>query len=203
MKAPRQAQGLALPTLLVMLTLASLATLLALRNLWVNERMLNAEADWLRTQHHAEALMPVALADILGSQGSRHTMGIATQTHAFFPNTLNEYDVLRQRLGTDVCLAGICAPQTLQDIANQASYWQAQTTHAMPVSAIDTPYGDQMAWYWVDVFPQTTADSFVYRITVLTQGVMPNTRTVLQAIWVRNATTPTTGQWRSWRVLHN
>jgi Tfp pilus assembly protein PilX len=203
MNEPTPTRGLALPTLLLMLTLASLATLLALRNLWLNEHMLNAEADWLRTQQHAEAILPVALADILSATGSRHTVGNATQTHAFFPNSMNDYDVLRQRLGTAPCLNGICAPQTLQDTATQASYWQTQTATAMPVDASDTPYGDHVAWYWVEVFPQTTVDSFVYRITVLTQGVLPNTRTVLQTIWVRNPTMLPTGQWRSWHVLHN
>ena len=98
----------------------------------------------------------------------------------------------------------------VQRICLHAS-WKAQTTTAMSVSASDTPYGDNTAWYWVDVFPQhsisTVNDSsiapFVYRITTLANGVMPGSSTVLQAIWVRHSSISNTGQWRSWHVLHD
>ena len=217
MKHP--AQGFALPTLLVMLALASLATLLAMRNLWVNEQLLNAEADQLRTQHKAEAVLPVALIDILGATNNnseatpnpRHTAGDTTQTHAFFPNSMVEYNVLRQRLGANTCSAGICAPHALNASATQASDWKTQTATAVAVSAADTPYGDNTAWYWVEVFVQndtSTANAspnapFIYRITTLANGVMPSSTTVLQAVWVRNTGTASTGQWRSWHVLHD
>lgn len=211
-------QGFALPTLMVILALASIATLLAMRNLWVNAQLLNAEADQLRTQHKAEAVLPVALADILGAATNkdgtinlRHTAGNAMQTHAFFPASMGEYELLRQRLTTETspCSAGICAPNTLDAKLIKASYWKTQTVSAMPVSADDTPYGDNTARYWVEVFPQhSTANTasttpFVYRITALANGVMPGSTTVLQAIWVRNTPTSSTGQWRSWLVLHD
>lgn len=205
-----------------MLALASIATLLALRNLWVNDQLLNAEADQLRTQHKAEAVLPVALADILGAAANnnweatpnlRHTLGNATQNHAFFPTSMSEYDLLRQRLSTNTgqCSAGICAPNTLEAKATKANYWKAQTATAMPVSAGDTPYGDNAALYWVEVFPQHSVSSantsttapFVYRITALAKGVMPGSTSVLQAIWVRNTPTSNTGQWQSWHVLHD
>jgi hypothetical protein len=207
---------------MVMLASASIATLLALRNLWVNDQLLNAEADQLRTQHKAEAVLPVALADILGAATNnngqatpnlRHTAGNGTQIHAFFPTSMGEYEVLRQRLSTNTgqCSAGICAPNTLDAKATKASHWKAQTATAMPVSASDTPYGDNTAWYWVEVFPQhsissantSTTAPFIYRITTLTKGVMPGSTTVLQAIWVRNTPTSITGQWQSWHVLHD
>ena len=161
MKHP--ARGFALPTLLVMLALASIATLLAMRNLWVNEQLFNAEADQLRAQHKAEAVLPVALIDILGATNNnseatpnpRHTAGDTTQTHAFFPISMAEYELLRQRLSTNTnqCSVGICAPNTLDAKTTKASYWKAQTATAMTVSARDTPYGDNTAWYWVEVFP--------------------------------------------------
>jgi len=203
---------------MAMLALASIATLLAMRNLWVNEQLLNAEADLLRTQHKAEAVLPVALADILststnndGTTNLRHTAGSATQTHAFFPNTMAEYDVLRQHLGTNICSAGICVPHALNANATKASYWKLQTASAMSISASHTPYGDNTAWYWVEVFPQDSNASatvastppFIYRITTLAKGVMPGTTTVLQAIWARNMDTAPTGQWHSWHVLHD
>jgi hypothetical protein len=160
------------------------------------------------------------LADILGAATNkdgttnlRHTAGNATQTHAFFPTSMGEYELLHQRLTTDTspCSAGICAPNTLDAKLAKASYWKTQTTSAMSVSAADTPYGDSSAWYWVEVFPQgstSTANTpstplFVYRITTLANGVMPGSTTVLQAIWVRNTPTTNTGQWRSWRVLQD
>jgi Tfp pilus assembly protein PilX len=213
-------QGFALPTLMVILSLASIATLLAMRNLWVNDQLLNAEADQLRTQHKAEALLPLALADILGATTNkdgtlnlRHAAGNATQTHAFFPASMGEYELLRQRLTTEKsqCSAGICAPNILDAKLVKASYWKTHTASAMPVTAADTPYGENTAWYWVEVFAHgstSTANSpstppFVYRITTLANGVMPGSTTLLQAIWVRNTPTSNTGQWRSWQVLHD
>ncbi len=216
----QMARGFALPTLMVMLALASVATLLAMRNLWVSDQLLNAEADQLRALHKAEAAMPVALADILGSTTNsngttnlRHTAGNTTQTHAFFPTSMADYDLLRQRLSTDInsCNAGICAPHTLDAKAVNAGYWKTQTTSAMPVSTADTPYGDNTTWYWIEVLPKDSASAaaatspppFVYRITALAHGVMPGSATVLQAVWARHSNASLTGQWHSWHVLHD
>ena len=208
MKTPH---GFALPTLMIMLALASIATLLALRNGWVNEQLLNADADQLRTLHKAHAALPLAVADIAGTATStttpdlRHTAGNATQTHAFFPTSMAEYDTLRQRISPNTCNAGICAPNALNPSATKASYWKTQTATALAVSAVDTLGGSNPVWYWVEVFPQanSTPENFIYRITVLAQGVMPSSTTVLQAIWARNTPTSPTGQWHSWHVLHD
>ena len=207
---------------MLILAMASIATLLAWRHLWVNAHMLNAEADQLRTQHHAEAALSVALSDIMGAPTNtdvnatptlRHTSGIASQTHAFFPNSMTEYTLLRQRLsaGAGACSTGICAPNTLEPQAAKASYWKTQTATGMTVSTSATPDGIHTAWYWVEVFPQYSANSdnasstapFVYRITTLANGVMQGSTTVLQGIWVRKTSTSNTGQWRSWQVLHD
>ena len=208
MKTPH---GFALPTLMIMLALASIATLLALRNGWVNEQLLNADADQLRTLHKAHAALPLAVADIAGTATStttpdlRHTAGNATQTHAFFPTSMAEYDTLRQRLSPNTCNAGICAPNALNPSATKASYWKTQTATALSVSAVDTLGDSNTVWYWVEVFPQanSTQDNFIYRITVLAHGVMPSSATVLQAIWARTSPTSPTGQWHSWHVLHD
>lgn len=204
--------GFALPTLILMLALASTTTLLAMRNAWLNEQLLNAEADQRRTELAAEALLPVALADIVGTLTDsdspttlqlRHTAGDATHTHAFFPSSLAAYDVLRQRLVGNTCSLGICAPHALNASANQASVWKSQTDNAISVGAAHSPYGDNMAWYWVEVFPQSNTNTFVYRITTLAHGVFPNSSTVLQAVWSRPTDTSLTGQWHSWQVLHD
>jgi Tfp pilus assembly protein PilX len=212
MNRPAHQHGFALPTLMLMLSLASIAALLAMRNVWVNEQLLNAEADQQRTQQKAEAVLPLALADILGASTPnaggatpqlRHTAGDVTQTHAFFPSSQTEYDLLRKRLGVNTCSAGICAPNALASSAAQASYWRAQIATAMQVSAVDSPDGDNTAGYWVEVFPQTNNSAFVYRITALANGVRPGSTTVLQALWVRNTATSSSGQWRSWHLLHD
>jgi len=202
--------GFALPTLMVILALASLAALLALRNVWVNEQLLNAEVDQLRTLHKAHAALPLAVVDIAGTATTitpnlRHTAGNATQTHAFFPTSMAEYDTLRQRLSPNSCNAGICAPHALNPSATKASYWKTQTATALVVSAVDTLGGSNTVWYWVEVFPQANSapENFIYRITVLAHGVMPSSATVLQAIWARTTPTSPTGQWHSWHVLHD
>lgn len=172
--------------------------------------MLNADADQLRTLHKAHAALPLAVVDIAGAATTitpnlRHTAGNATQTHAFFPTSMAEYDTLRQRLSPNTCNTGICAPNALNPSATKASYWKTQTATALAVSAVDTLGGSNPVWYWVEVFPQanSTPENFIYRITVLAQGVMPSSTTVLQAIWARNTPTSPTGQWHSWHVLHD
>lgn len=211
MKAEQQ--GHALPTLMVMLSVASLAALLAMRGLWINDQWLNAQADRLRSQHLAEAVLPIAVQDITGlpaathrvgeaTPNMRHTVGSAEQTHAFFPLSTDEYDLLRQRLGASTCKTGICAP--LSPIAwPKASDWKAQVATAMTVNATDSPYGTSTAWYWVEVFQQETSGTFVYRITTLATGVRPGSTTVLQAVWTRSTPTATSGQWHSWQILHD
>ena len=199
-----------------MLALTSMAALLAWRNVWINGHLLNAEADLLRTQHKAQAVLRVAIADIVGNPSSsdttanlRHTAGDATQTHAFFPNALSDYDLLRQRLTASgaPCSAGICAPNSLNAHAAEASYWKTQIATAMTVRGADSLDDSNTAWYWVEIFPRTNtaspSASFVYRITVLATGVTPGSSTVLQAIWTRDNDTALTGQWRSWHVLHD
>lgn len=199
-------QGLALPTLMVMLSVASLAALVALRNLWVNDQLLNAEADQIRTQQQAEAALPVAVQDIVGLRTSslRHMAGDATDTHVFFPNNLSEYNILVQRLGTASCQAGICAPaSTSAATTHQASQWKAQTQTAIAIGDTDSPFDTHPARYWVELFQEENTGDFVYRITALAQGVSAGNVSVVQAIWKRNSATSLTGQWFSWHVLRD
>lgn len=221
--------GLALPTVMVLLALASVSTLLAWRDLWINEVLLKTEADQLRTQHKAQAVLPLAVQDIVGSASTasapstpnlRHTAGDGTQTHAFFPNTMAERDLLRQRLGSDACRSGICAvtPPTPNktDPFSLPTTWKNMTASAMPVSASDTPYGAETAWYWVDIQPDSTqiaaqagatsptsASPFIYRITVLANGLLPSSTIVLQTLWTRTSLNDTRGQRHGWRILQD
>jgi Tfp pilus assembly protein PilX len=207
-------QGLALPTVMAMLMLASVGTLLAWRQLWVNEVLLKTEADQLRTQHKAEAVLPLAVQDIVRSASAA---GDNTQTHVFFPTTLAEREVLRQRLGSEACRNGICAltPPKIEkdDFFSKASTWKSMTASAMPVSASDTPYGAGTAWYWVDIQPDAvqlathpsanSAPPFIYRITVLANGVLPSSSNVLQTLWTRTNLSDTRGKRHSWRILQD
>lgn len=214
-------KGLALPTVMVMLMLASVSALLAWRQLWINEVLLKTEADQLRTLHKAQAVLPLAVQDIVGSASAasapRHTAGDSTQMHVFLPNSLAERDLVRQRLGSDVCRSGICAvvPPKLEkdDLFSKASTWKTMTASAMPVSANDTPYGAGTAWYWIDVQPDAAqqasmpstnnAPPFVYRITVLATGVLPSNSVVLQSLWTRSNLSDTQGRRHSWRLLQD
>jgi Tfp pilus assembly protein PilX len=203
-------QGPAFPTSMVMLTLASLATLLAMRHLWVNDQLLNAEADQMRTQQHAQGVLPLAVQDILGTAATplRHTMGSPTDSHVFFPNTLADYSVLQQRLGTANCQQGICVPATAPSPANatllqKASSWKQQTPTAIAIGAADSPDGAHSACYWVEVFVEENTGELVYRITALAQGFLPGSTSVVQALWKRTSPAATTGQWLSWRVLRD
>jgi Tfp pilus assembly protein PilX len=194
--------------------MVGLAALVTWRNLRANEWLINAEADQLRTQHSAEAALPLALQDILGTatdaQGHinpRHTPGNDAQTHAFFPSSLSERDTLRQRLGAQACVSGICAPSGAP--TRSASEWQAMTASAWPLSATDTPYGADTTWYWVEVLvdatPLNPSLPFIYRITVLARGVLPGTAVVLQALWSAPASpmagSTSGGTWHSWQLL--
>ena len=66
-------QGLALPTLMVVLSVASLAALLAWRNLGVNDQLLNAEADLLLNLGGTKMLSRIAriglFAELIGVVG--------------------------------------------------------------------------------------------------------------------------------------
>jgi Tfp pilus assembly protein PilX len=207
-------QGLALPTVMVMLMLASVGTLLAWRQLWVNEVLLKTEADQLRTQHKAEAVLALAVQDIVGRAIA---VGDNTQTHVFFPTHLAEREVLRQRLGSENCRSGICAltppKDEVKDLFSRASTWKNMTASAIPISASDTPYGAGTAWYWVDIQPDAvqlatipsanSAPPFIYRITVLANGVLPSSSTVLQTLWTRTSPSDTRGKRHSWRLLQD
>jgi Tfp pilus assembly protein PilX len=164
----RSQQGLALPTVMAMLMLASVGTVLAWRQLWVNEILLKTEADQLRTQHKAEAVLPLAVQDIVGSasaasgvnapnvplsplaptpptsslsMNTRYVAGDSTQTHVFFPTNLAERDLLRQRLGSDACRSGICAV-TPPKVEKNDLLSRASTWKSMTASAMPVSASD-------------------------------------------------------------
>ena len=200
---PRQ-RGLALPTVMVLLSLVALGCLSAWRSLWVAEQRLNLEADQLRGLHRAEAVLPIAVADILGpvvadgqTADARHA---ASGSAVFFPNSTGELATLQQRMVT-LCEQGICAPAITVSNAHSASHWWALRNQAMYVEG-QLPDGSS-AWYWVEVLNAPAQDPpFIYRITVAVSGVMPGGQTVLQTLWTRTGRARA-GTWRSSAVLHD
>lgn len=204
MKRPNAQHGLALPTVMVLLTWVAFGCLSAWRNLWVAEQRLNWEADQLRSLHRAEAVLPLAVADILGptmpdgqTSDARHT---ANTQAVFFPNTTNELTVLQQRLGS-ACEQGICAPTSTANNIHSASHWWGLRDQAMLLDGL-LPDGSS-AWYWVEVLASPTQDPpFIYRITVAVQGLMPGGQTVLQTLWTRNGSARL-GTWHSSALLHD
>lgn len=213
--------GIALPTVLVMLLLGSLLALTAWRSVWLGELLVRARADAVRTQWAADATLHVALDDVLqrgpltqtvtsAGDAPRHDMGASDQRHVFFPKDANELNVLRQRLGTEDCREGICAP--LRPLPSKATYWHNKTSTALPIADENILFPVGHARYWVEVFLQNDANqtlSWVYRITAMATGLKSNQPVVLQAIWlpdaalVNDTNSPITGRWVSWAVLHD
>ena len=213
--------GIALPTVMVMLLLSSLVVMTAWRSLWLNELFLQARAEAVRTQWAADAVLHMALDDVLQraplSNASasavtdlRHDPGPLDSLQVFFPKSDQELHLLRERLGTDDCREGICAPR--QVLPSQASYWQSKTNAAMAVAAIEGLYANGQACYWVEVFLQSgsgATPAWVYRITSLVKGVKAAQPVVVQAIWWPSAApshaTENTfdGRWVSWALLHD
>lgn len=224
-------QGVALPTVMVMLFLCSVLALAAWRDIWLSEHRLQARADIIRSQWLANTLLHGALDDVLqrnavtsntsNHAGSlRHDMDAAEQNHVFFPKNAEQLQVLRQRLGTRICHDGICAPDQplsppsdgAKPLSSVIEYWQRLVPSAMSPATNDTlaPTGD--AHYWVEIFlkkDNANTPALVYRITAMVAGLKSAKPLAVQAIWVPHESTPRlsgqakAGQWLSWTVLHD
>ena len=212
-----RAHGIGLPSVLALLALTALASLLVVRLLWLQERLLKLDGERVRNRVLAEAVMDLARQDILGLNAApddlRHRMGEPTQSHVFYPTTLAELEVLRQRLAGRACREGICAP-TDALAAGQAltttplSWWLPRTGDGKPVPASDLPDTAVQAWYWVEIWADAqdlaldeTAPRFHHRVTVWVQGALPGARIGWQGLWRRDSASASTGHWSSWRGL--
>jgi len=217
--------GFALPAVMGILALTSLACATVWRMQWVNQQLLNVRSHLVFNQQIAEGILPLVVQYIIGASAAS---GTDAQTHAFFPSNAQERDKLQLRLGTAMCQAGICAPKTMVNL--NAEQWRNLLGQSQPVSVAELPSDKVSAFYWVEVWlnanvselvgspllKTTTAapsppSPFIYRITVLVQDntstptselskPRPNTL-VMQAIWSRATETAQTGQWHSWKLL--
>ena len=193
--------GFALPAVLGVLALTSLACATVWRMQWVNQQLLNVQFHQIRNQQIAEGVLALVVTDI--------------QTHAFYPTNAQDRDKLQLRLGTAMCQAGICAPKTLANL--NAEQWRNLLGQSQQVNVSDLPIKDITAFYWVEVWLNAGASQsvqpspFIYRITVLVQEVSPASASeltkpkphtlVMQAIWSRATETSPSIQWHSWKLL--
>ena len=193
--------GFALPAVLGVLALTSLACATVWRMQWVNQQLLNVQFHQIRNQQIAEGVLALVVT--------------YAQTHAFYPATAQDRDKLQLRLGTAMCQVGICAPKTLINL--NAEQWRNLLGQSQQVNVADLPIKDITAFYWVEVWLNAGASQsvqpspFIYRITVLVQEVSPASASeltkpkphtlVMQAIWSRATETSPSIQWHSWKLL--
>jgi hypothetical protein len=193
--------GFALPAVLGVLALTSLACATVWRMQWVNQQLLNVQFHQIRNQQIAEGVLALVVT--------------YAQTPAFYPATAQERDKLQLRLGTAMCQAGICAPKTLINL--NAEQWRNLLGQSQQVNVADLPIKDIMAFYWVEVWLNASASQseqtspLIYRITVLVQETSPTSSyelakpqphtLVMQAIWSRTTETSPGIQWHSWKLL--
>jgi hypothetical protein len=193
--------GFALPAVLGVLALTSLACATVWRMQWVNQQLLNVQFHQIRNQQIAEGVLALVVTE--------------AQTHAFYLSTAQDRDKLQLRLGNAMCQAGICAPKTLANL--NAEQWRNLLGQSQQVNVSDLPIKDITAFYWVEVWLNAGASQsvqpspFIYRITVLVQETSPTSASkltkpqphtlVMQAIWSRATETSPSIQWHSWKLL--
>ncbi|MCX7259459.1 MAG: hypothetical protein NTU46_03815 [Burkholderiales bacterium] len=179
--------GFALPAVLGILALTSLACATVWRMQWVNQQLLNVQSHLIRNQHIAEGVLPLVLQDIVGfsatnstnihatpdsSTSLRHFAGTDAQTHAFYPTTAQERDKLQLRLGNAMCQAGICAPKTPVDLS--AEQWRNLLNQSQPVSMADLPSSNVSAFYWVEVWLNANVSELVGSPLLQTTPAVPS-----------------------------
>ena len=128
--------GFALPAVLGVLALTSLACATVWRMQWVNQQLLNVQSQLIRNQQIAEGVLSLAFTN--------------AQTRAFLPTNALERDKLQLRLGSAMCQAGICTPKTLVNL--NAEQWRNLLDQSQPVSMADLPSSKISAFYWVEVW---------------------------------------------------
>ena len=179
--------GFALPAVLGILALTSLACATVWRMQWVNQQLLNVQSHLTRNQHIAEGVLPLVVQDIVGfsvtnsttihatpdsSTNLRHFAGTDAQTHAFYPSTAQERDKFQLRLGTAMCQAGICAPKTPVELS--AEQWRNLLNQSQPVSMADLPSSNVSAFYWVEVWLNANVSELVGSPLLQTTPAVPS-----------------------------
>ena len=205
----RRETGISLMVVMVMLLLCSLLALGAARMGWLNEALVGNISDEQRAFLAAEALMRDAQRDIQ-NPGKRSLASAAYfPLDAGDITRLQNADKSTSPCTKGLCFPlGLSDLNGSGD----SNWWQQgeQTKEAMrrggarygeitgdtapPANSLLTPTGKRLAHYWIEVFPYSTAGDtlagrtppndrpFIYRVTVVVDGLRAGTRVVLQSI---------------------
>ena len=174
--------GLAMPMVIVLSCLCSVLLLAQWRNLAMAQALgRSAGLRWQLKQSALETLR-LAVDDIrLSQDDARHHMGTTSDSHAFFPTTAQQWQVLQSRLALNDCQTGICRPLGADNAT--LTPW---LTRLIQAQNAPSPSG-QSARYWVEVIPAQTANAgdapFLYRITALAQNSEGGAQSGWQALW--------------------
>lgn len=187
--APRQAmnvqRGLALPMVMVLSCLCSVLLLAQWRNLAMAQALGQSAGLRWQLKHSALDTLRLAVDDIrLGASDATQQLGNSSDSHAFFPTTIQQWQVLQSRLGLNECLSGICRP--LGSDNTTLAPWLTRLDQAQNAPS---PSG-QSAKYWVEILPLPTVNlgdsAFIYRITALAQNGEGGAQSGWQALWQPN-----------------
>lgn len=178
-------RGLALPTVVVLSCLCSLLLLAQWRNLALSQALGRSAALRWQLKQNALDTLHLAIDDIrLSQDDARHQMGAFADSHAFFPTTMQQWQVLQSRLGSKECQSGICRPLGVDNA--MLSSWLTRLPQAQNASL---PSG-QTARYWVEIHPFLAASTndapFLYRITALAENGEIGAQFAWQALWRPN-----------------
>ena len=178
----KRQRGLALPMVVVLSCLCSVLLLAQWRNLAIAQALGQSAGLRWQLKHSALDTLRLAVHDIrLSAADTRHQMGAYSDSHAFFPTTTQQWQVLQSRLASNGCQAGICRPLGT-DNANLAP-WLARLEQAQNAPSAS----GQNAKYWVEVLPLSNANTgdspFLYRITALAQNGEGGAQSGWQALW--------------------
>lgn len=191
-------RGASLLVVMVVVLLTSLLVLGAARTALLHDKVIGSDSDHQRALESAHAALRDAERSIRG-EGTDDTpcprdCGPAgpESDRVSYPRTEAEFMDLKMLLAAETpsCMAGICAPDKVS-----AAFWDDKTSlDAMKKKAIATG----RSWYWVELLPYDTSaalaggaaqafapDSttpWLYRITVVAEGLKPGTRTVLRTV---------------------
>lgn len=177
------AQGLALPMVLLLLLISSLALMADWRSTTLAQGLGQAASQRWALQLHTHAALLLAVQDIQGPLSDpRHQPGSSKASQVFFPNSSKAWTTLQSRLGVNDCMAGICKP--LGEDTSGFAPWLAR----LPQAQTQAVSANTSVHYWVEVLPlqsklATTASPFVYRITALAVARSPSAVAATQALW--------------------
>ena len=182
----KRQRGMALPMVVVLSCLCSVLLLAQWRNLAMAQALGQSAGLRWQLKHRALDTLRLAVDDIrLSQDDARHHMGTASDSHAFFPTTTQQWQVLQSRLGLNECQTGICRPLGADNPI--LSPWLKRLDQAQNVPS---PSG-QSASYWVEVIPVQTVNPgdspFLYRITALAQNGEGGAQSGWQALWQPNS----------------